>query len=249
MFGLLKRILTQNYYNKKAPKAFEHFYKYSVESEPYLKYCNLVHKVDFPLQNNASPAQLKVLTGAIEAKKPSSVLDLGCGSGHLLNYLQGKYNFSKLGIDFALLSEGPEFLKENFETSKFNERSFDLIYSIDSLYMMNNLRKIVRKALKHLNQGGEFIIFYTSTVEFDLSPLSKAIKKLDISPEAIEKMDYTKDDKVFWENSAQVLEDLKSEFYEEGNISTFKTKFNEAKKNRDLHEQSSLYRYIVRIKK
>lgn len=246
MFGLIKRILTQNYYNKKAPEAFEHFYKYSSESDSYLSYCKLVHNLDIPVQNNASPEQLEKLELEFESSQPSNVLDLGCGTGHLLNHYESKYGFQAKGIDFALAKSHANLIKDNFENHKFKDEEFDFIYSIDSLYMMNNLRKVLNKYLKYLSKNGTFFIFYTSTEEFQSSPMAKALNKLSVN---FEFEDMTENDKSFWQRSSEILKSMKKDFLEEGNVSVWKTKSSEADKNIDLHKRNSLFRYIIKIKK
>ena len=246
MFKLIKRVLTQNYYNKKAPKAFEHFYKYSSESEAYLNFCTQVHQLDFPVQNNLSQAQFQVLEEEISSSLPKNVLDLGCGTGDLFKHLSKKYKFKGLGLDFALLKETSELKKANFETFSFKENQFDLIYSIDSLYMMNNLRRTIKRTLKSLRSGGKFIIFYTATEEFALCPMAKPLRKLDLDYSL---RDFTEDDSKHWNNSDNVLNDMKKEFLNEGNVSIWKTKSQEAQKNKGLHASKSLFRYIITITK
>jgi SAM-dependent methyltransferase len=246
MFGLFKRILTQNYYNKKAPEAFEHFYKYSDESESYLNYCKSVHKRNFPLQSNASPSQLDYLDTQMSEIKPKRVLDLGCGTGHLYRQYKSQYGFKGLGLDFAIPNATGDLVKANFENYNFKDQKFDLIYSIDSLYMMNNLRKVVNRVYKQLDDNGSFIIFYTSVDLYEKSPLNKALKKLGLDPEVI---NMSEDDKTFWEDSFNKLEQMKKSFFDEGNVSIWKTKYNEAQKNMELHQRNSLFRYIINIKK
>lgn len=246
MFGLIKRILTQNFYNKKAPEAFQHFYKYSSESKTYLSYCNMVHNLDIPVQNNTSPEQLERLTTELSQAAPKNVLDLGCGTGHLLRYYQDKFGFNAKGIDFALAQSKGNLIKGNFEDHVFEDGEFDFIYSIDSLYMMNNLKKVLNKYLKFLKSNGTFFIFYTSTEVFERSPMAKALNKLGVNFE-IEEM--TENDKLFWERSSEILKNLKKDFFEEGNVSVWKTKTSEADKNIELHKRNSLFRYIIKIKK
>ena len=72
MLGLIKDLLTQKYYNKKAPEAFKNFYRYSTESSAFLAYCKELHGLDFPVQNNLSKDQFKFLIK--EFKKANTVV-------------------------------------------------------------------------------------------------------------------------------------------------------------------------------
>ena len=93
----------------------------------------------------------------------SNVLDVGCGTGNFLNFIQNKRKKgSFFGIDNNLkmikIAENkfPEikFLKGNAEQPPFKKEHFDLITTIDSFYYFKNKDNFFNQASKLLKKNG-----------------------------------------------------------------------------------------------
>lgn len=246
MLDFIKSLLTQNYYNKKAPQAFLNFYKYSCESDAYLEYCKKIHLTEYPVQNNLSPEQLKYLKKLLKELAPKKVLDLGCGTGHFLEALQEEFKFQGQGIDFALKKSFKNLIKADFENFNFKEKEYDIIYSIDSLYMINDISKVLSSINQSLKKNGKFIIFYTATKAIESTRLIKTLKKQNYKYDI---KDFSNDDKYFWEYSLQTLTDLKESFRKEGNTNIWHTKYKETTKNIEFHKEGKLSRFCIVVDK
>ena len=110
----------------------------------------------------------------IELLKPSEsdiILDFGCGNGYAINILAKQYGGIYFGIDTSksiLISAkrlNNEFikngrvtlLKQSFDAMTFTERSFDKIYTINTVYFWENLDKTMNQIFNLLKPNGLFI--------------------------------------------------------------------------------------------
>ncbi|PYZ97499.1 SAM-dependent methyltransferase [Alteribacter lacisalsi] len=107
------------------------------------------------------------LLGEIEGKK---VLDLGCGSGHSLKYLEEQGAAELWGIDLstAQIRAAQQVLSESqvpvrlFESAMeedpgLPESYFDMIYSIYALGWTTDLDQTIAHAYRTLKPGGTFV--------------------------------------------------------------------------------------------
>ena len=99
-------------------------------------------------------------------KKNPKILDAGCGQGILLKYLDGPNYGSYIGIDFSkeairqannYKDEKTKFVVSKIEDWKSNE-TFDIMIFNESIYYLENPRKILLQYSKYLKNDGFFII-------------------------------------------------------------------------------------------
>lgn len=105
---------------------------------------------------------------ASQFKDNSTVLDLGCGSGYIANYLCG-LNLNAIGIDFSeemikiAREKYPDvkFLKADFIyiENHFKENSVDGLVAIYSLYFIpkEKFESVLRSLSRILKSGGKFL--------------------------------------------------------------------------------------------
>jgi SAM-dependent methyltransferase len=250
MFKYFKRKIQQNYFKKNAPKAFEKFYNSTHKSDAYLSFCKEAHDLEFPVQNNMSPLQKDRLLDHIDELSPKKVLDLGCGSGHFANFLAQTLNANVDGIDFidgGKFTDGKiNFIKSNIEDIELEKEKYDLVISIDSLYMIGNMQKLIKNIMYSLRTEGKFITLYTCVDEFEKSDFYLGLKSLAMKYEAI---DFSHNDFMFWNCSNKALQDLNEAFHSEGSGFAWKTKNDEVRKNLQLHEQGRMKRYMIIVTK
>ncbi len=105
---------------------------------------------------------------ASHLKENSTVLDLGCGSGYITNYLH-KLNLNAIGIDFS--QEMIKIAKQKYLESKFlctdfsdvkqhfEENSVDGLIAIYSLYFIpkEKFESVLKSLSKILKSNGEFL--------------------------------------------------------------------------------------------
>ena len=102
----------------------------------------------------------------IKFEKPFTFLDVGCGNGWVVRKIGSLENCKKsIGIDKSkkMINQAKKFSdnKEQFyysDIESFKTRQkFDFIFSMESLYYVNSIEKVLRKIYSLLSPGGQFI--------------------------------------------------------------------------------------------
>ena len=91
----------------------------------------------------------------------SRVLDLGCGDGALLDYLQRHRSCSGYGVELddrtvlACVQRGVQVLQLNLDQglSLFEDQSFDVVLQIDTLQHLRNAQTMLRETARVGRQG------------------------------------------------------------------------------------------------
>lgn len=86
----------------------------------------------------------------------SRVLDLGCGNGELLAYLQARRGCSGYGIEIAddnvlaCAQRGVDVIQLNLEDGLaiFEDRSFDVVLQLETLQHLRNTEKMLRETAR-----------------------------------------------------------------------------------------------------
>ena len=105
---------------------------------------------------------LRMLKDPLKEYQPRCVVDLGCGSGLALSWLEGE----RVGIDLskeliAKAHKGPNYIVADVENVPFREETFDLAICLDVAEHLPSLR-VVEEAYRVLSQDG---VLQLSTVD------------------------------------------------------------------------------------
>jgi SAM-dependent methyltransferase len=97
-----------------------------------------------------------------------SVLDVGCGSGRWIKYLDGRYR-KMVGLDpseaiFAadkLLGKNDkvELVRASTDHIPFPEKSFDFVYSLGVLHHIPDTEQALKDSVKMVKSGGYFLVY------------------------------------------------------------------------------------------
>ena len=107
-----------------------------------------------------------------DVSSPTSILDVGCGIGGATLHLADKFNATATGITLspvqarrateraaeAGLTEGVNFLVADALELPFADRSFDLVWSLESGEHLPNKIKFLQECYRVLQPGGTFIM-------------------------------------------------------------------------------------------
>ena len=237
----------------------------SENSEAYFKFCELVYGKDLTQFNMANMEQIDKLLEILNVNEDSSVLDLGCATGAISEYLSDVTHAQVLGIDYAInavkiaqeRTSGKTrltFLCKDFNRLTLPENSFDAIIAIDTIYFVDNLEKTIAKLLKLLKPHGVMAIFFTQRIKVEESPelllpnntkLASALKNNNVTYDFY---DFTKMEIQHWKKTNEIAECLKDEFEKEGNIFLFQTRKHESEKCLKYIESNRISRYLYHIK-
>lgn len=105
-----------------------------------------------------------------------TVLDIGCGRGNTVEYLEKKYLLNSFGIDPSkvLLRDGKNLnpklkIKEGRgESIPFKDESMDGVFAECTLSLMDDLEKTIKESIRVLKKNGWFVItdVYARNPEF-----------------------------------------------------------------------------------
>jgi len=91
----------------------------------------------------------------------SRVLDLGCGNGGVLAYLQDKHGCTGYGVEIdddnvaACIQKDVQVIQLNLEQGlqMFEDQSFDVVLQIDTLQHLRNAETMLRETLRVARKG------------------------------------------------------------------------------------------------
>ena len=107
---------------------------------------------------------------AAELRGDEKILDVACGFGDLLQYIQARGHKGKLSgidlskgmIDAARKSKNIEFVVGNAESLGFDDESFDLVICRHALYHFDHIDKAVDEIYRVLKKDGKLIFTLNS---------------------------------------------------------------------------------------
>jgi ubiquinone/menaquinone biosynthesis C-methylase UbiE len=232
------------------------------KSAAYREMCRELYGSDRCQFDMLTQVQLEKLLDVLDISKCQSILDVGCGTGALTDYIADHTAGNITGIDFS--SEAIEFAQKrtqerqdrlsfqvmDMDEMTFPTNSFDTVLSIDTLYFVNDLYKTINAIRGSLQEKGQMGIFYSAKISVDdpkemLRPentvLVKALEKCGMQYET---WDFTAEEKELWKKTVKIANELKNQFVEEGNLSIYEGRINEATRELVFFDTERKSRYL-----
>lgn len=177
---------------------YQQFYQMAAASEVFRKYCRKAFGEDFSQDGFSDIHQIERILGYIPEKEEIHILDIGCGNGKMLGYLQKCTDAYIHGFDYSshaiqtactLYPHKSEFRIGTMDEIEYADNSFDVIVSMDTMYFVKDIAGFIARINRWLCKGGVFFAGYQEgdvmpkTADENTTELAKALKKNKIAYE------------------------------------------------------------------
>lgn len=171
---------------------YEAFYEMAEKSTAFRTFCYDAFGQDFSQDGFSDIAQIDMTLPYIPAKEDVHILDIGCGNGKMLGYLQKKTGAFIHGFDYsrkaianarALFTDRADFQEGIIGEMEYPNETFDVVVSMDTMYFAKDMSAFVAQIKRWLKPEG---ILFAGYQEGELVPrtrdehtteLAKALKK------------------------------------------------------------------------
>lgn len=149
--------------------AYEAFYAMAGQSEAFRAFCRDAYGEDFSQDGFSSREQIDLILPHIPRREDVNILDIGCGNGKMLGYLQQQTGAYIHGFDYsreairtarALFPDNAAFREGVIGEIDYPEGAFDLIISMDTMYFAKDMTAFVGQIRRWLKQDGVFFVGY-----------------------------------------------------------------------------------------
>ncbi|MFH1373358.1 MAG: class I SAM-dependent methyltransferase [bacterium] len=234
-------------------------------SKAYGTFCERVFGKNLCQFNMMDMEQLNKLLDVLHLDENCLVLDLGCGTGTITEYISDVTQAHLTGIDYAmgaieqaLRRTGSKRDRLSFREGDMNDLdypsdSFDTIIAIDTLYFVDDLEVTLSHMKKILRPSGQMGLFYSQMIKPDESRevllpektrLAQALKKHGLR---FRVWDYTELEERLWQKGKHVAEELRSEFEAEGNLDLYRGRIQESEKLLKLVDPVRHSRFLYQV--
>lgn len=242
---------------------YEEFYEMARKSNAFKLFCQDAFGEDFSQDGFSNVKQIDMILKYIPKKENIHILDIGCGNGKMLGYLQKKtgayihgFDYSEKAIETAqsMFTINAEFKEGIIGEINYSEEEFDAIISMDTMYFAKDMVVFISQVKKWLKKVGVLFVGYQ---EGDVMPktkneyttvLANALEKNEMNYEVT---DITKEiyDLLKKKRASAMMHQV--EFELEGNKNWFDMLIGQTESASESFEQfqEKMARYIYVIKK
>lgn len=179
-------------------KEYEAFYEMAEKSAAFQRFCRDAFGQDFSQDGFSDIGQVDMILPYIPAKGDVHILDIGCGNGKMLGYLQEKtgafihgFDYSRAAIAAARASfaERADFQEGIIGGIEYPEHSFDMVISMDTMYFAEDMGAFVAQIRRWLKPDGMLFVGYQEgelvprTCDGHTTELAKALQKNEMNYE------------------------------------------------------------------
>ena len=172
--------------------AYEDFYTMAEISAAFRAYCKDAFGEDFSQDGFSDIKQIEMILKYIPQDSRPDILDIGCGNGKMLGYLQRRTGAYIHGFDFSeqairtaqkLFTMNADFREGVIGQIDYPEEKFDVIISMDTMYFAKDMTAFTGQIKKWLKQSGVFFVGYQEgdvipkTANADTTMLAEALRQ------------------------------------------------------------------------
>lgn len=212
---------------------YEQFYKMAEQSVAFKRFCKDAFGEDLSQDGFSDISQINRILDVIPDRKDIHVLDVGCGNGKMLGFLQKKtgcfihgFDYSQNAIDTArkLFPVNSEFRQGFIGETDYADRQFDVVTSMDSMYFAPDMEKFVLQIMRWLKEDGVLFVCYQEgdvipkTENASTTVLARALDKSGIRYDV---EDITRETYGLLKKKRETALKYRSDFEAEGNSEWF----------------------------
>ncbi|MCI9079112.1 MAG: class I SAM-dependent methyltransferase [Lachnospiraceae bacterium] len=158
---------------------YEEFYAMAENSRAFHLFCEEALGEDFSQDGFSDLSQVKKIIKYIPDGSNVHILDIGCGNGKMLGYVQKVKDVHIHGFDFSaqavntarkLYPVKSDFKEGIAGKTEYKENSFDVIISMDTMYFADDMAGFMYQVKKWLKEDG---VFFAGYQEGDIMPKTR----------------------------------------------------------------------------
>jgi ubiquinone/menaquinone biosynthesis C-methylase UbiE len=235
-------------------------------SSAHSSFCERTLGLDLCQQNKVDMIQLRRLLEVLNLKPENHVLDMGCGTGKIAEYISDLTQAHVLGVDIAAGAVARamsrtqdkrgrlEFQEGDMNNLSLPPASMDAILALDTLHFAENIQKTIgqiKALLKPHGQMGLFSFQYcldNDTEDIllpDKTSLAQALTEHDLP---FQTWDFTEREKEILRRELQVAQDLMEEYREEGNLDLYEDIIEECEVDLSRLDAGMKRRYLYHVR-
>lgn len=239
---------------------YEQFYAMADTSAAFRSFCKEAFGQDLSQDGFSDIAQIDMILPHIPDKKDVRILDIGCGNGKMLGYLQRKTSAFIHGFDYsekaiaaakAKFAENAEFKVGIIGETEYPKEYFDVVISMDTMYFCKDMNELVAQIRSWLKKDGVLFVGYQ---EGDVIPRTENAYTTKLAKAAgsrFEATDITRETYELLKKKRNAALKYQREFEAEGNKQWFDMLMQQTQCSEYPFEQFSenMARYIYLIRK
>lgn len=233
---------------------YNNFYIKAEQSKAHKAFCERVYGRNLCQHGMADMTQIEKLLEMLNLNENSRLLDLGCGSGYITEYIQECTNSIVTGVDLSSVAIESAINRTKMKSSKlmfqtgdmmrlqYSSNSFDSIILIDTHYFIDDFEELIDKLIELVVPKGHICIFSDegrgiqgcddSNLRANESLIGQLLERKALSYTAL---NLSKENREHWKVKEKVLYELKSDFESEDNMFLYNNRIGECiSSNRDL---------------
>ncbi len=243
---------------------YEAFYQMAKTSRAFRCFCQDAFGMDFSQDGFSDIHQInKIFDYIPKNKEICHILDIGCGNGKMLGYIQQKipafiygFDYSRQAISTAkeLFPHNSDFRNAVIGAIDYLPEKFDVIISMDTMYFAEDMNMFVKQINSWLKADGVFVVGYQEgdvvpkTQDSSSTKLAEALR-VNHMPYSVE--DITKESYEVLKRKYNCAMLHKDDFVKENNTQWFEMLIGQTEyANTNFDEfKANMARYIYAAKK
>ena len=232
---------------------YKDFYIAIESSQAYSEYCCLVFGKDLAQHGFSDINQIHKMLEIVKLNKTSQVLDIGCGNGKIAEYISDLTQASVTGVDYIAEAIGQALKRTevkrnrlhfeigNIEALDFEDKSFDIVLSIDSIFFGKDRKATLADLREIIRADGQMAIFCEEDLSSALRENGLAYKVYDFSEEHHAHMQL----------KHKVVSGMRKAFEDEGNTFIWENLMRESIASPEPYNRdtSATSRYLYHVKR